>query len=170
MPDLQPPSSFDRNGSQDLILHRSQSDSKSRVLYLEPVDTATPTEKQAPGLLDYVRLLWAKKILLILFLIAGMLFSAFRTLRAVPLYQAQTTMELITANNGDSLVGLEDSANGGAYETYLQTQIRVLESQALRRRVINKLRQEDHVSTFTPTDRLSVLRRRTGIRYNGSPP
>src|SRR5690242_5739765 len=139
MSDLQTPSSFDKNGTQDLVPHRTQSDYKSRVLYLEPVDTAAPgPEKQAPSLLDYPRLLWGKKFLIALFLIAGAIFNGVRALREAPLYQARTTMEIITANNGDSLVGLQDSQQGAGYETFLQTQIRVLQSQALRRRVIDK--------------------------------
>ena len=169
MPEFQTPIS-DRNGAQDLVLHRTQADSKARVLYLEPVDTTVSTEKQAPGLLDYVRLLWGKKIIIALFLVVGMAFNGIQTLRETPLYQARTTMEVITANNGESLVGLQDSQNGGAYETYIQTQIKVLQSQALRRKVINKLRQENHISTFVPADRLSVWRKKLGFTPTSARP
>jgi len=128
------------------------------VLYLEPMEGASTSEKQAPSLIDYLHLLWGKKLTVALFLVAGLLFNGVRTLRMTPRYQARATMEVITANNGESLVGLQDAESGGGYATYFQTQMQVLHSQALRRRVVNKLKQGNRVSAFTPTDPLSVWR------------
>jgi succinoglycan biosynthesis transport protein ExoP len=76
--------------------------------------------------------------------LGGLIFSLFQS----PLYRSHTSLEVDDLNeNFQNLKDQDPTAGGGgAAESYFQTQIKVLQSQAMLQRVIDKLHMADRIA------------------------
>lgn len=111
-----------------------------RVVYLEPLETPAATVESPSGLYDFLQLLRARKWLLLLFALAGTGLAGLISLKQTPLYLARTSLEL---HEGGQLLGTMREMAADARmtpEAYLSTQVKVLQSLSLRRRVEERLR------------------------------
>ncbi|MEZ5353291.1 MAG: hypothetical protein R2762_11695 [Bryobacteraceae bacterium] len=113
-----------------------------RVVYLEPYETPSASVDSPSGLFDFFQLLRARKWLLLLFALGGVGLAGLISLRQTPLFLARTTLEL--HEGGQQLLGtMRDMAAGEGRitpEAYLSTQVKVLQSLSLVRRVEHRLR------------------------------
>jgi polysaccharide biosynthesis transport protein len=113
------------------------------MLYLEPAEPSGPESSEGKSLLDYWRLVRSRKLLVACCLLLGLGTAAVLSLLEEPLYQARATLEFQAVRDGAAMVGLKGAESfTPASETYLQTQVRVLESLSLHRRVTGRLRKE----------------------------
>ncbi len=102
--------------------------------------------ENSDGFLALLRLLFRHKFAILLFSIAGCALGILIALPQRPVYQARVSLE-IQGRNEDFLNAkdVDPTAVNYSAESYLQTQIKILESQSLMDRVIRKL-ESQHVS------------------------
>jgi polysaccharide biosynthesis transport protein len=75
--------------------------------------------------------------------LGGLIFSLFQS----PLYRSHTSLEVDDLNeNFQNLKDLDPTAGSAAAESYFQTQIKVLQSQGMVQRVIDKLHMADRIA------------------------
>ena len=100
-------------------------------------------EAPSGGLLEYWRIIQRRKGAVIVITCLGMLAGLLYTLPQTPVYQADTLIEVQAMNenflNMRDVNPNADAGGGGDSEDDLQTQVRILESAALRKRVIKRL-------------------------------
>src|SRR5262245_3299014 len=114
-------------------------------------DQAHPPRSQlesAPGPLEFWRILRRGKRPLTRFACAGCLIGYLITLSQLPIYQARTSIEIVNVN--DNFLNTKQvkpvTETGSTSEMAdLQTQIRILLSESLLGRVLDKLRRESTV-------------------------
>jgi capsular exopolysaccharide synthesis family protein len=114
------------------------------------------------GLLEYWRILRRHKWALILFAFLGMLAGVGITLPQTPVYQARTSLEIQSLNE-DFLnikqVNPVSDANGAVALTDIQTQIKILQSDSLADRAVNKLKFNNPSDTVAEGGRIASWRR-----------
>ena len=113
------------------------------------------------GLLEYWYILRRYKGTVILVTFLGTLLGYLSILPQTPVYQARVSMEIENLNQ--NFMNMKDAnptqATGSGGETSdIQTQIRILQSESLIERVINKLKTTP-MSTLEPESRLSVWKK-----------
>jgi uncharacterized protein involved in exopolysaccharide biosynthesis len=127
----------------------------------EPYD-----EDDSPGLLEYWQILRRRKgtLLLITFLcaLAGLLVSLPQT----PIYQARVSLEI--QNMNENFLNMRDvnptsSENFSYQESYLQTQVKILQSDTLIARVVDKLGLEKRPEFLYKPTRPSAWRKALGV-------
>ncbi|HWE48840.1 MAG TPA: polysaccharide biosynthesis tyrosine autokinase [Bryobacteraceae bacterium] len=120
------------------------------------------------GVLEYWHMVRRHQNAVIAMAIAGAIFGFCRTLSQPRIYQAHATVEIQNLN--DEFLDLKsvNPTGGGGFssDTDIQTQVRILESAKLRRRVYDRMARTPSTEPLPPTDRLSAWRRALGI----SPP
>lgn len=134
--------------------------------YPQPSFHDLPEESAEGGLLDYYRILRRRPgaLFLISFLggLAGLLFTFPQT----PVYQARTTLEIQSMNeNFLNLRDVNPNVDGGnSYDsqTDIQTQVRILQSESLLKRVTQKL-EAVNAPLFIPDSRFDALRKTLGL-------
>jgi capsular exopolysaccharide synthesis family protein len=110
------------------------------------------------GLLEYFRLLRRRKGTAILFAFVGLLAAMLLTLPQIPVYQARTSLEIQDLNeNFLNMKQVTPVSEGNSYTalTDIQTQIKLLQSESLVKRVLAKLK--------THTSGASTERRPQGV-------
>jgi polysaccharide biosynthesis transport protein len=156
---------------KDLILHGRAVPQTSRVLYLEPVEAAPGPSPAPSDLLDYWMLIRGRKWLLAALTLAGALAGAVFALQQVPLYRARTTLELQSPMDGSAVFGTAThSSDGVTPEAYLQTQVKVLESNMVDSRVREKLQKQDRKRIPVISDPLTRLQKRLGLKVSEPAP
>jgi len=133
----------------------------SSVLYLEsvtpPADPGNPNKKT---FVDHVHLVLSRKLLLIAFVIVGLGAAIAITLLEEPTYQAEATLEVRTLRTGASLISVGDTQMDQAdTASWLETQIRILQSGALAERVRARLRLEHPNRVYQMQDVFADWRR-----------
>jgi capsular exopolysaccharide synthesis family protein len=130
----------------------------ARFVYLEPLESPPATPAADGGLLEHWHIIRANKWSIVVLAIAGGLAAGAIALLQTPVYQARTSLEVQSVRNSDGVAALRDFSGGFTPESYLQTQVRVLESVSLRRRVVEKLKLEYQGREFAVRDRLAAVR------------
>jgi capsular exopolysaccharide synthesis family protein len=106
-------------------------------------DYADIGSAEMPGLLEYVRVIARRKGLLIGFAAVGALAAILYALPQKPIYQAQTTIEIQSLNtdflNIRQMNPVVDNGDGYNYSD-VQTQMKILQSDALITAVLNRLK------------------------------
>ena len=104
-------------------------------------------------------LLRSRAWVVILIIALGGAIGSILTLLETPIYQAKTTLEIQPPVEG--LFGMQAGAGRGAYqpESFLQTQVKTLESRSLRARVFTALRAKDELNVETPPEGFPTLRK-----------
>ncbi|MBV9404990.1 MAG: GumC family protein, partial [Acidobacteriaceae bacterium] len=129
-----------------LLGKRSQERTLARHEYTEiplPAGTDAIDEPETAGLIEYWRILRRHKATWIIFAFVGALAGFLITLPQTPIYQARTSIEIISLN--DNFLNFKQATpvmeNGTASDiSEIQTQIKILQSESLLERVIDKLK------------------------------
>jgi polysaccharide biosynthesis transport protein len=106
-------------------------------------------EPGSSSLVEYFRIFRRRKGTLILFAILGVLASVLLTLPQTPVYQAHTSLEIQDLNeNFLNMKQLTPVSEGNSYTalTDIQTQIKLLQSESLVKRVLAKLKAQNSVA------------------------
>ncbi|MFN7923984.1 MAG: polysaccharide biosynthesis tyrosine autokinase [Bryobacteraceae bacterium] len=114
---------------------------------------------QKRGLVEYWQLLRNRKWTLLLFALLGVGAAYLISYRQVPVFQARTTMELQEGNATASILGKDLGLDSNVNDAYVQTQIRILQSNTLRQRVLQRLKDNhgEDVSSTSPPPALRPL-------------
>lgn len=120
-----------------------------------PVAVSRPdysVEPQAGSVLDYWHTICQRKLLLVIFAIVGLLAGIGVTLQQTPVYRAKTTLEIQDVKDDALAIKIlnpvPDSAPVDTL-TDIQTQIKILQSQTLIERALDKA-QESSPASITP--------------------
>jgi succinoglycan biosynthesis transport protein ExoP len=149
----------DRRARPELSLPQLASPSPN-LFYLESVAPEAPASQKKP-FIDYLHLLFRRKLLLTTCMLVGFAVALIITLRETPMYRAQTTLEIRTLRTGAALVNAGNpDAQVAESGSELETQIRVLESDALAERVRARLRREHPNKVYQGNDVFSSLRQK----------
>ena len=120
------------------------------------------SQPHANLLMDYVRTMSRWRIAILCCALVGGLVSVLFNFDVLPLFQARTSLD-IQSVNGDFLNMRNVAATGdnGAFsnESYVQTQIKLLQSTTLLDRTIDRLKSESHPASLDRQDLVSQLRR-----------
>jgi len=124
----------------------------ARSRELTPAWSAEPDTGQS--LVDYLVTIWRRKYFVLAAAIAGALCGYVVGLPQTPVYKAATTLEIQEPNDAFlNIKDLEPTTRSPLAGSYLETQIRILQGSALRKRVIEELVKQ---APYKPSqDRLS---------------
>jgi len=113
------------------------------MVYLDPLESKGSVQSEPHGLLEYLQLLRGHRVLLAVMLALGTGAGCLVSWLQVPVYEARSYLEFQSVGGGDS-AGLMGPKEGGGFgpENFLQTQVRVLQSRSLRKRVQDKFAAE----------------------------
>lgn len=119
-------------------------------------------DRKSSVLLDYIRTLTRFRWIIGLCAVVGLLSSFLLNLTTLPVYQARTSLDIQSLNgnfmnmNTLSPTGGTDSSSS---EAYVQTQIKLLQSDTLLERTVTRLRAEPHPESIERDDLVSQLKR-----------
>jgi len=123
----------------------------------EYIDDAAPG-----GLLEYWGILRRHKGTIIIFAFLGLIAAVLVALPQTPVYQAHASLEIQTLNQdfmNMKQVSPVSEQSTDYYSNDIQTHIKLLQSDTLLERVINKLKQGQPRELYQPADRISTWRR-----------
>jgi polysaccharide biosynthesis transport protein len=123
-------------------LRLSESSVGSNMFYLEPVATEPHASPEKKSVLDYFYLIIHRKLLLIACVLTGLAGGLAMTLRQTPMYQTQATIEIRPLRTGSSYLTEGDDKQVSSIDSDLDTQILVLQSDALNKRVVARMQRE----------------------------
>lgn len=132
---------------------------KSRTLLSSTTET---DDRKSSLLLDYIRTLTRFRWVIATCALLGILASFLLHLTTLPIYQARTSLDIQNLNgnfmnmNTLSPTGGTDSSSS---EAYVQTQIKLLQSDTLLERTVTRLQAESHPSSIERDDLVSQLKR-----------
>ena len=131
------------------------------MVYLDPIESKSPSQIEPHGLLEYLQLLRGHRVLLLVMLALGTGAGCVVSWLQVPVYEARSYLEF--QSTGDS-AGIMAPKEGGGFgpENFLQTQVRVLQSRSLRKRVQDKFAAEA-AAEDGPASRWAGLRKIFGL-------
>ena len=106
-------------------------------------DSPADDDPDAPGLLEYVRILRRRKGTVLLIAFLGIVTGVLVTLPQTPVYQARASLEIQDINNDflnmKQVNPVSESGTGYTALSDIQTQIKILQSESLVERVAAKL-------------------------------
>lgn len=134
-----------------------------RSLYETPLLAGRAQEYQPEEnlLLEYGRVLWRRRWAILLCSLVGGLLSLLLTFDTQPVFRARTSLDIQNLNS-DFMNMKAVSATGQSAETadtYVQTQIKLLQSEALLDRTVKRLRAEPQHDQIKRDDLLSRIKR-----------
>jgi polysaccharide biosynthesis transport protein len=131
------------------------------------------TRQEAPPslLMEYYHLLARRRGMLAIFTVCGALLGFAATMGVLPVFRARTSLDIQNLN--DNFMNMGDiKATGGAQnitnEAYVQTQIKLLQSDTLRKRTVERMRKGGYAVPLLRDDMLSQWKRALGL-YGGEP-
>ncbi|MEO8592809.1 MAG: polysaccharide biosynthesis tyrosine autokinase [Candidatus Solibacter sp.] len=132
-------------------------------MYIEPSHAPAGAEAHSNGLIEYLQLLRSSKLLSAMCIAAGLLIAAAVTYLQTPVYEAKSYLEFQSIKTSDEALGIKDSGLDLSPESYLQTQIKVLQSRSLAKRVHDRLMKDHPNVRYIPRNRLAQLARPLGL-------
>jgi len=142
---------------------------RPNLVLLESLDAGQSRPKaEDHGLVSLWSLVRDHRWMLAVCVLLGGTAAALLTSLQVPEYRAQAKVEILPPI--ESPFGFQSVPTGadGAPETYINTQVKILESRSLRLRVLDHLTSAGKLSSFTPVDRWSKMKSLLG--QGASPP
>lgn len=126
---------------------------------------APPPDKGASAFLDFWHLVRRSKLSLTIFTLAGIAAAILITMQQTPIYQSKTTLELQAIN--DNFFGKNGSGPTMDLPDYspegvVQTQIKILQSNTLAKRVVQKVSSSENQSA-EPPNRMGAWKRVLGL-------
>ncbi len=131
-----------------------------RHFYPIPAQRSPEVGPEENLLLEYLRILLRRRWVLLLFALAGGLLALLLTFDTLPVYRARTSLDIQNIN-GDFMNMRAVSATGQSADnsdSYVQTQIKLLQSDALIERTVRKLEAEPHPASIDRDDLLSRIK------------
>jgi succinoglycan biosynthesis transport protein ExoP len=129
-----------------------------RAVYVETMDPPQHNEGGA-GLIETWHLIRSHLLLIAVIGVLGAMGGALLTLVQTPLFRAKTTIEIQPPPATAMGFATTQAAETDTVENYIRTQTKILQSQTLESRVIEKLKTTNHLSSYSPPDRFAALRR-----------
>ena len=159
-------SPYSNDPRRDLMIRRNDSLAPQQDMYVPRPDYYgnAPAQEQNTSL-NFLIQCWQtvrrSKITLLLFALAGIILAVLITMQLTPIYQAKTTIELQGVNENflgmkaaDPTVELPDYSSDGI----VQTQIKILQSNSLMKRVVPKLTPADGKAPVEQGTRMAAWR------------
>lgn len=142
--------------------HRSASNGSVNLVSFEALQDTPGQAETDSSIVDTIHLLQAHLWIIVLIMIVGAAAGGALTLIQPPIYHASTTMELRRPT--ETIFGIQ-GGSPATYQpqSYIETQIKVLESRTLRSLVIASLTATRKLSSYTPPDRLAAWRKVLGM-------
>src|SRR5580704_13364118 len=140
---------FDRvNNRTRAIQVNNYSDNRPVVYQMqEPMPMDNGGDAQGyDSLLGYWHILVRNKVTLLCFALAGLALAILFSLVQTPVYRARTSMEIQDFNSdfmGSKEIDPTQSSQNSSADSYFQTQIKILQSDSLLERVVNKMNTEE---------------------------
>ncbi|MCK4591613.1 MAG: hypothetical protein KAT86_07645, partial [Candidatus Latescibacteria bacterium] len=103
--------------------------------------------EQEVNLRDYLRILYKGRWIIVISFLAVVISTVFFTLRATPVYEAETTMLIETGKTGAAL-SLFETPGFTRRETMINDQVQILKSRTIAKLVLNELRRLPDSETF----------------------
>jgi succinoglycan biosynthesis transport protein ExoP len=155
--------------SRDLIIRQELPRGNAGLVYMEPLQAYNPADEDSGG---GVPALWqmivANRLTIFLFGLAGVAAALAISMVQTPIYDARTTLEFQSTRAEAPIGGVEGDAGGFTPESYLQTQVKVLQSNRLSERVASKL-QKQGAGIYEPPSRLDNMRKLIGYPVSAAP-
>jgi succinoglycan biosynthesis transport protein ExoP len=121
-----------------------------------------PGTNDSIGIFEYWRIIRRHRGTIILFAFLGLLAAVLYTMPQTPLYRARTVIEVQDINNDflntRSVTPVADD-NTSSVLTDVQTQMKIIQSEKLIDRVIEKLKSQGKVSPMKSTSRFAALKK-----------
>ena len=128
------------------------------------------TQPESNLLADYLGTLSRWWMVILGCTLAGALLSFSLTLNVLPVYQARTSLDIQSINsdflNMQNLNPTGDG-NGSSSESYVQTQIKLLQSTTVLDRTVARLKSEPHPEAINRDDLISQLKRELHLPDSG---
>ena len=134
---------------------------RGSIDFPRPLQTERSAEQRGNLFADYLRTISRYRWPIAAFALAGVLLSFLLNFTALPYYRARTSLD-IQSLNGDFLN--QHSVNptgeaGTSTEVNVQTQVKLLQSETLLQRTVDKLKAEPAPADLYPTDLASTFAR-----------
>src|SRR5215467_2225248 len=110
--------------------------------YVEPPETGAPAAQSYDSLLDYWHILFRHRLTLLVFALAGLSAAILISLVQTPIYRVRTSLEIQSASFLE-IKGADAPNSSGNYaspESYVETQVKLLQSESLIEHVIDKMK------------------------------
>jgi len=131
-------------------VHELSTRAEQRPAVYRYVESPSAELAAPPGydsLLDYWHTLFRHRKTLLNFALAGLLGAIVISLVQTPIYRVRTSLE-IQGSNFSEMKGSNDSAGSyGTPESYVETQVKLLQSESLLEDVIDKMKLEERPAT-----------------------
>jgi polysaccharide biosynthesis transport protein len=121
-------------------------------------------------LVEYARLFKRRRRMILIFMLAGAVLGWLTTIGVQPVYRARTSLDIQNLNThifGMEAVSQTGNENGSS-EAYVQTQIKLLQSDTLRERTMQAVKRQGGLSAIQPEDLVSSLKRSLHLPGNKS--
>ena len=122
----------------------------------------TPVDLETDGLFDYLRILANNRGTVFLAAVLGMVAAALLTLPQTPVYRARTTLEIQGVNNeflnSKQVSPVNDDGSNSNVMADIQTQIKIINSEFLVDRVVDRLVATGKLSSTAPLGQGSLWR------------
>ncbi len=118
-------------------------------------------EKPESLLVEYAQLLKRRRSTILLFVLAGALLGWATTIAVQPVYRARTSLDIQNLN-ADFMNMKAVSQTGGenaSSEAYVQTQIKLLQSDSLRERTVGEIKRRGSLAALKREDLISTVKR-----------
>lgn len=107
--------------------------------YLESRGAGTGPGQEYDSLRDYWHILFRHRMTLLGFAVVGLLASIMISLVQTPIYRVRTSLE-IQGTNFQEMKGIDSNGNYVSQESYVETQVKLLQSESLIEHVIDKMK------------------------------
>ncbi len=131
-------------------------------LHLNHFKAAADKNQEASDslLAEYARLFKRRRGLILLCTLAGALLGWAITIGVQPVYRARTSLDIQNLNDNflDMKAVSQTGNEGGSSEAYVQTQIKLLQSDTLRERTVNAVKHQGDIASLRRTDVVSAMK------------
>ena len=115
--------------------------------YADAPSAGAATSPGYDSLLDYWHILFRHRRTLLSFTLAGLLGAILISLIQTPIYRARTSFEIQSTSFLEPKDGNDSGGNAAPPESYLETQVKLLQSESLLEHVVDKLKLQDRQPT-----------------------
>jgi succinoglycan biosynthesis transport protein ExoP len=126
-------------------------------------DTPSGFKREYAGLLEYWQMIRRHKAPVVLATLLGLAIGFLLTLPEPRIYQARTTLEIQGLNdeflNMRNVNPTASSGGGGSPEYEILTQVKIIQSRSLLKRVVAKLETQRSADILPPPDRVTAWRK-----------